>query len=108
MPFAIEKTTGSGLVTASDPATQEEFSGNYVAVMETISSSANAFATNGYSSAIGFGSGSVGSNIADANAYLRGDQGTMLTCTMKIQAGINPHGLGSCSDNSGRSYRLQF
>jgi len=108
MAFSIEKTTGSGAVTAYDPATQEQFYGSYVGIRETINSNADAFVTNGRSSVAGVGSGSVGSNIADANAYLRGGKGTMLTCTMKIQAGASPHGLGSCVDNSGQKYRLQF
>jgi hypothetical protein len=58
--------------------------------------------------ASGSGVASVGSNIANATAYLAGDKGTMLNCEMHIEAGLSPHGIGGCSDNKGKNYRLQF
>ena len=57
---------------------------------------------------MGSGSAVVGSNMADASAFLRGDKGSMLTCTMRIEAAVYPHGLGTCTDKRGGSYRLQF
>jgi hypothetical protein len=52
----------------------------------------------------------VSSNIANANAFLKGDKGTMLTCVMKIEGAVvsSPHGIGGCNDNLGKKYRLQF
>ena len=32
----------------------------------------------------------------------------MLTCSMQIEPGYNPHGFGNCSNNHGGTYRLQF
>jgi hypothetical protein len=104
MRFAIQKTTGSGDVTAFNPTTQESFCGNYVAVVSG-SNVTSAYATN---DGAGFGSSTARSNLAGASAYLRGDKGTMLTCSMEIQPGWYPHGIGSCSDNHSIAYRLQF
>lgn len=84
LDFAIEKTTGSGAVTALDPVSKESFSGTYVAIM------------------------GADASTATATAYLRGDKGAALTCEMQIQPGDSPHGLGTCNDNRKRSYRLQF
>jgi hypothetical protein len=108
LDFAIQKAPRSGGVTALDPTTQEHFSGTYVGVLESASASSSGLVTNGRGFAVGSSSGVAGSNIADATAYLRGDRGSMLTCSMKIEAGVSPHGLGSCTDNHGGSYRLQF
>lgn len=108
LDFAIQKTTGSGGVTAFDSARQENFSGTYVAVLEATGAVSNGFATNGQRFVAGSGSAVVGSNMADATAFLRGNKGTMIQCSMKIQAAAYPHGLGTCTDNHGGQYRLQF
>ena len=120
LSFQIEKAYRTGAVTALDPATGERFSGTYVGILErttTLSSSflsgqtnvaGTGFAGTATSTASGFGTGSVGSNIANATAYLAGDKGTVLTCEMLIEAGFSPHGIGKCSDNKGKNYRLQF
>ena len=108
LPFEIEVARRTGAMTATDPLTQEHFSGSYVGIMERVTGTASAVVTNGNNSAVGFGVSSFGSNIANATAYLRGDQGTMLTCAMQIEAGLSPHGIGGCDDNKGGKYRLQF
>lgn len=108
MTFEIEKTTGAGSVTAFDPASQERFSGSYVAVLASTTTNARAVVTNGYGLAVGNATQSSGTNMADATAYLRGDKGTILSCTMRIQAGVYPHGIGDCTDNRRATYRLQF
>jgi hypothetical protein len=104
MPLQIAVSTGSGAVTASDPATGERFSGTYVGIIERTTGAASAFGPAGF----GVATGSVGSNIASSTAYLSGDKGTMLTCEMQIAAGLSPHGIGSCTDNKNMKYRLQF
>ena len=48
-----------------------------------------------------------GQYLGDAKAYLTGDKGGALTCTMKI-APANPHGTGRCEDNKGGAYQVQF
>jgi len=108
LDFAIEKAQRSGRVTAFDPATQESFSGSYVAVIASASGSSREFVTNGRGYAVGAGSAVVGSNMADATAFLRGDKGSMLSYSMRIEAAASPHGLGICTDNHGGRYRLQF
>jgi hypothetical protein len=108
LDFAIQKEPRSGDVTAFDPTTQERFSGTYVGVLESTSASSSGLVTNGRGFAVGSGSAVSGSNMADATAFLRGDKGSMLTCSMRIEAAVYPHGLGTCTDNRGGSYRLQF
>jgi hypothetical protein len=108
LDFAIQKTYGSGAVSAFDSDRQERFSGSYVAVLGSTTTNARAVVMNGSGFAVGHATESSGTNMADATAYLRGDKGTMLTCTMRIQAGVYPHGIGDCTDNHRMSYRLQF
>jgi len=108
LEFQIEKATRSGAVTAFDPALSENFTGTYVGILETIRSSSTGFVQSGNSSATGFGFGSMGSNIANATAYLTGNKGTKLSCEMNIEAGFSPHGIGGCTDQKGGKYRLQF
>jgi hypothetical protein len=99
LQFQIETAFHTGAVTASDPSTGERFAGQYVGILEQTTATASGIGSAGY----GFAAGSVGSNIADATAYLTGDKGTTLTCEMRIQAGHFPHGIGHCADNRGCS-----
>lgn len=108
LPFEIEHASRSGAVRATDPETGEHFSGQYTGILETVSGRSNTFAMAGNATAYGSRRSSASSNIADANAFLSGDKGTTLTCTMKIEAGLSPHGIGQCQDNKGMSYQLQF
>jgi hypothetical protein len=108
LDFAIQKEPRSGNVTAFDSPTQEHFSGTYVGILELTRTSSSGLITNGGGFAVGSAAGVTGSNIADATAFLRGDKGSVLTCSMRIEAGVSPHGLGTCTDNHGSSYRLQF
>ena len=50
----------------------------------------------------------TGQYVGDAEAHLTGDKGGALTCTMKIEAPANPHGIGRCEDNKGGAHRIQF
>lgn len=120
LEFQIEKAHRTGAVAAFDPSTGERFSGAYVGILERTTAFSSGFLTGrtnfvgtGFSgtatsTASGFGFGSVGSNIANATAYLAGDKGTMLNCEMQIEAGFSPHGIGGCVDNKSEKYRLQF
>jgi hypothetical protein len=116
MQFAIEKAYRSGSVTAFDPVKQENFVGTYVGILERVTGASNATANaniqsgvqTGSASASGYGVTSFSSNIANANAYLKGDKGTLLSCVMQIEAAFNPHGIGGCDDNFGKKYRLQL
>lgn len=108
LDFEIEKSYGSGHVTARDNTTGEQFAGEYVAIRETISASGSSVAMSGNRLATGFGSGTVSSNMANATAFLTGDKGSSLNCQMTIQAGLSPHGIGDCFDKNGVKYHVQF
>jgi hypothetical protein len=108
MPFEIEKSYGSGAVKAVDPDTGEQFTGTYVGIKEAVVATSSATVTGSASVVSGFGTTAITANMANANAYLKGDKGTMLTCVLQIQPGISPHGLGGCDDNHNRKYKLQF
>lgn len=108
LDFEIEKSTGTGRVTARDPATGEQFSGEYVGIRETVSANSSSVAFSGNGMATGFGSGTVSSNMANATAFLSGDKGSSLNCQMTIQAGFSPHGIGDCFDKNGVKYHVQF
>jgi hypothetical protein len=108
MQFEIEKSRGSGAVKAVDTSTGEQFAGNYVGVLPTVTQTSTVIVSGSVVTS-GFGVDSISSNMANATAFLKGDKGTMLNCAMEIQASvISPHGIGGCTDNSGRKYRLQF
>ena len=120
IPFQIERAYHSGKVTANDPATDEHFTGSYVGVLERPTATASSVG-NGQTNFPGpAGSGTVpstdsdstfapvGSDVTHATALITGDKGTVLTCDMKIQAGIEPHGFGDCEGNKGKKYKLQF
>ena len=109
-PLEIEVAHRSGAVKALDPSTGEQFSGTYVGIMPTVSRTSSGVISSQGFNASGFGIDTVSSNIANANAFLKGDKGTMLTCVMKIEGAVvsSPHGIGGCNDNLGKKYRLQF
>jgi hypothetical protein len=108
LDFEIEKSYGTGRVTALDDITGEQFAGEYVGIRETISASSSSVALSGNRVATGFGSGSVSSNLGNATAFLTGDKGNSLNCQMTIQTGLSPHGIGDCSDKNGVKYHVQF
>jgi hypothetical protein len=108
LDFEIEKSHGTGRVTARDTITGEQFSGEYVGIRETTSATGSSIAISQNRVANGFGSASVSSNLANATAFLTGDKGNSLNCQMTIQVGFSPHGIGDCSDKSGIKYHVQF
>jgi hypothetical protein len=108
LDFEIEKSRGTGRVTALDNTTGEQFAGEYVGIRETISSTNSGVILSGNRTTNGFGSSTVSSNMANATAFLTGNQGGSLTCQMAIQAGISPHGIGDCVDKAGVKYHVQF
>jgi hypothetical protein len=108
LDFQIERAQRSGAVTALDRSTGEHYTGQYVGILETVRGSSTSFAQAGTVTGVGFQSMEMGSNVGNATAYLTGDKGSSLNCQMKIEAGLNPHGLGACSDQKGGQYRLQF
>ena len=59
LDFEIEKSRGTGHVTARDNTTGEQFAGEYVGIRETISGTSSSAAFSGNRMASGFNSGSV-------------------------------------------------
>ena len=64
LDFEIEKSYGTGRVTARDNATGEQFAGQYVGIRETISGNSSAVAISGNRTVTGFGSGSISPNYS--------------------------------------------
>ena len=112
LEFHIEKAMRTGAVTAFNPRTKEDFTGTYVGIVASSTAHNSGFATvygaGGTVSATGFGNTRVTSNIANATAFLKGANGTILNCSMQIEAGWSPHGIGTCTDQDSNGYRLQF
>jgi len=108
LPFEIEVTHGHGKVRAVDPITSENYEGTYGAVSESVVASGRTSTYGGKSPLTSYSSGRASSNMAVANAVLIGDQGNVLDCTIDIQKGKRPRGIGTCKDSKGKTYRLQF
>lgn len=83
------------------PATGEKFTGEYTATRDAaVAVSGGAIASASSLSAKGLG-------------VLVGDKGTVLDCELGINSGDfierrPPTGVGTCTDQQGRRYRLQF
>lgn len=105
LPMQIETSRGHGKITCVHPKTGERFEGTYSGVSSG-SVGVGFLVSSGGQSATALGSAS--SMTANAIATMIGNKGTVLDCIMDIQKGIRPHGLGTCKDNNGGQYRLQF
>ncbi|MEZ5762839.1 MAG: hypothetical protein R3D69_00355 [Xanthobacteraceae bacterium] len=106
LEFQIEKARRSGNVTAYDPASGEQFSGTYTGILPSAQMTSTGISQVGQSIAVGSRNAFVSTNIANTAAYLKGDKGSMLTCEMTIEAGLSPHGIGTCVDQANGRYRL--
>lgn len=87
-------------MTATNPETGENFSGEYTGVQEG-------------ARAVGFGAGgtryaNAQSDTANAEGVLYGDKGTVLNLQMDIKGGLFSHGMGTAQDNHGNEYQIQF
>ena len=105
LPMQIETSYGHGKIICVHPKTGERFDGTYSGVSSG-SVGVGILTSGGGQSAAALGS--VSSITANAIATMIGNKGTVLDCIMDIQKGIRPHGLGTCKDNNGNQYRLQF
>lgn len=109
LPMKIEVTRGGGQIAASDPSTGEQFQGTYVGIRdsEVASVFGGTFTPRGeFSPSVA--TAVRGSSRVPAMATMIGDKGTVLDCRMLIQAGWRPRGMGTCTDNRGGRYNLQF
>ena len=83
LTFEIQRSYGTGDMSAQNPKTGEKFTGQYTATR-------------------------VAGNYADAHGILRGNKGTVVNVTLEIQAGLMPKGHGEGVDNNGNRYQFQF
>lgn len=109
LPMKIEVTYGGGEISATDPHTGEQFHGTYVGVRdsEVASVFGGTFTPQGRFSPT-VATAVSGRSQVPAMATMIGDKGTVLDCRMLIQAGWRPRGMGTCTDNTGGRYNLQF
>ncbi len=110
LPMSIEVTRGGGAISASDPETGEQFHGTYVGIRDSQSAVALAhtFSRGGQPSQTTVVPAMSTRSQVPAMATMIGDKGTVLDCQMLIQAGWRPRGMGTCTDNRGGRYSLQF
>ncbi|TCZ78324.1 hypothetical protein [Lysobacter sp. N42] len=101
LEFAIEKSRGTGKMTAVDPASGETFEGQY----------------SGQFTGQGSYSGTFGGERFQANSrptgavaegVLVGNMGTVIEINLSIKPGWRPTGFGSGQDNKGVAYRVVF
>ena len=95
----------TGIMTAADPATGEQFSGNYTFIVETRvvqQSRPGLLFDDQTSQAV------QTSDVAPGTAVLVGDKGTVINLKITAKAGSPPVGYGNGEDNKGRKYSLQF
>jgi len=92
----MEFSRWGGTMTGTHPITGERFAGDYTA-------------TQGRAAGIAGGTAVYVENYSAYGAgVLVGDKGTVLDCQLNINAGRPPRGNGTCTDQHGRRYRLQF
>ncbi len=101
MPLELETSYGQGAIRCTNPETGEEFSGTYTG------------STHKLRVTVGGGNRQApeyfGPDYHPARALLHGTLGSVLTCDMTIEENVfRPHGFGSCHDNNGGRYTLQF
>lgn len=108
VPMQIEVSLGNGAIRATDPSTGEQFAGTYVSLTQTEQGAAFGFAFTPQGSSPAWAFGNKTSNLRPTMATLIGDKGTVLDCRLAIQPGRPPRGAGTCTDNRGGRYTLQF
>lgn len=109
--FAIERSSGTGSMTARNLKTGEVFAGRYTAMMVD-----GGVSTGAYQNAWGFNAGTVTTRKPGTRAVgkgiLRGDKGTVISISLDIKPSydyrINPSGFGEGADNKGVKYQVQF
>lgn len=107
LEFQIEKSRGTGKMTATNPKTGEKFEGQYTGIMHGQRSTF----TTGYNYQTGQTASATSISpptYATARGVLMGDKGTVIELFMEIQPGIKPRGHGDGTDNKGGRYQVQF
>jgi hypothetical protein len=106
MTFEIQKSYGTGLMTAYNPATQERFSGQYTATFSGGGTTRGTMTnSSGESSTVSIVSPPQSAN---ARGILKGDSGTIISISLDIQPGLRPRGHGEGIDNKSVRYQVHF
>lgn len=123
MEFQIERSYGTGGMSAQNLKTGESFSGQYTGTYKgggtatTIGRGSYTGSTSNYATGSMYQhSGSVNTTSttfipprdATARGVLVGDKGTVIELYMEIRPGIVPKGHGEGIDNKGIRYQVQF
>ena len=104
--FKIEKSRGTGSMTAYNTVTGERFNGQYTG---KYTGGERSFGTvSGQGDNISTIQSFTPPSGATARGILRGDQGTVIEVYLDITPGFRPTGFGEGLDNKGRRYQLQF
>jgi len=109
--FAIERSSGKGIMTARNLKTGEVFAGTYTAMLVD-----GGVSTGAYQNAWGFNTGTVTTRKPGTRGVgkgiLRGNKGTIISISMDIKPSwdyrVNPSGFGEGTDNKGIKYQVQF
>lgn len=117
LDFQIQKSTGTGTMTATNPKTGEKFTGQYTGTYQggaTTRTQVSTFdptkkTTKANMPGQGYTATShTAPNAATARGVLMGDMGTVIELYIDIEPGFNPHGHGDGRDNKGNRYQVQF
>lgn len=118
LEFTIVQENGTKKMTAKNPDTGENFSGECTSIVTGYRPSGAAYvpparpATNAFARGVEQGAQIVANtpvaSQASARAILIGDKGTTIQLTMDVSTGPHPHGHGEGTDNKGVRYQIQF
>lgn len=112
LQFAIERSSGQGMMTALNPVTGERFTGTYSAMVTEGGGVEQSTIANNWGTTTGTVSKTTLATKAIGRGVLRGDKGTVISLTMDIKPSyhpaINPSGFGEGTDNNGLKYQIQF
>ena len=107
MTFAAQLSSGTGILTAYNPVTGENFTGQYTGIYTD-----GGVTQTEHTNSLGFSTGTyttqTAANHAKIKGILKGDKGTIITIEMDIQTGDNPKGIGEGTDNYGVHYQIQL
>jgi hypothetical protein len=102
--FEIEKSFGTGKMTAKNLKTGEEFTGSYTGRYSDLTSAQKQFIASGLTTYTSF----IRPNHATAEGILIGNQGTNILIYLSITPGLRPTGTGTGVDGDGNTYWVQF
>ncbi len=107
MDFKIQTSYGTGSLSAFNPSTGENFTGQYTGTYQGGGSSHGTIYNANGNRAATVATYSPPTN-ANARGILKGDKGTIISIYLDIQPGFRPTGHGEGIDNNNVRYQVQF